>query len=642
MESTEQQIRFCTSSDGVSLAYATVGEGPPLVKAANWLNHLEYDWNTPVWRHWITELSRDHTFIRYDERGCGLSDWNVQKFSLDAWVNDLEAVVAANNLDRFPLLGISQGGPIAITYTYRHPEKVSHLILYGSYAAGLRRRDLPQEVREEAEMFLQLIRVGWGKGHSAFRQVFTSLFMPEATREQADWFNKLQRVSSSPENAARMLDAFFELDVRDLAQKLDVPTLVLHAEGDLRIPFVEGRRLASLIPNSRFVPLEGKNHIMLRTEPAWRRFLSEVRSFLGVPENGEKKTLLRSDGAATVVTESRWKEISSLFQRAAQLRKPERDELLASVTDPVLRRELKSLLEQDDSESLMPRLDEMVRGSVIAFGESVDNFSGRSISHYRVMEKLGEGGMGTVYKAHDNSLDRFVALKFLPSYLSARKDLKHRFVLEAKAAAALDHPNICTIYEIGEASDGQLYISMPCYQGETIKEKIQRGPLTVDESTNYLTQAAEGLAQAHAAGIVHRDIKPANLFVTTRGQLKILDFGVAKVSEVNLTGSGVLIGTMAYMSPEQADGAVTDHRSDIWSLGVVFYEMLTGRHPFAGEMDQPSLSAIREQQPPPLAEQVSEISPQLEEIVGRLLAKKPDDRYAQIDELIKSLEVLKS
>jgi pimeloyl-ACP methyl ester carboxylesterase len=237
MKNNKQQIRFCTSSDGVSLAYATIGSGPPLVKAANWLNHLEYDWKSPVWNHWITELSRHHTLVRYDERGCGLSDWNVEEFSLEVWVRDLEAVVEASKLERFPLLGLSQGGPIAITYAVRHPEKVSHLILYGSYALGLKQRNLPRKALEEAEVFSQLIRVGWGKDHAAFRQVFTSLFMPEATAEEAGWFNELQRVSCSPENAARMLEGFFNLNVTDLATQLNVPTLVLHAHGDLRIPF---------------------------------------------------------------------------------------------------------------------------------------------------------------------------------------------------------------------------------------------------------------------------------------------------------------------------------------------------------------------------------------------------------------------
>ena len=216
---TDQQIRFCTSSDGVGIAYATIGSGPPLVKAANWLSHLEVDGKSPVWRHWIRELSRHNTLVRYDERGCGLSDWNVEDFSLEAWVRDLEAVVDALELERFPLLGISQGGPIAIAYATRHPERVSHLILYGSYARGVSHRGLSDQDREERELLLRLIRVGWGKDHPAFRQVFTSLFIPDGTTEQMQWFNELQRVSATPENAARMCAAFCSLDVRALAPR---------------------------------------------------------------------------------------------------------------------------------------------------------------------------------------------------------------------------------------------------------------------------------------------------------------------------------------------------------------------------------------------------------------------------------------
>ncbi|MGH7578577.1 MAG: alpha/beta fold hydrolase, partial [Gemmatimonadales bacterium] len=200
----EQQIRFCTSSDGARVAYATTGNGPPLVKAANWLSHLEFDWNSPVWRHWIRELSRDHTLVRYDERGCGLSDWAAEEFSLDAWVRDLEAVVDRLGLERFPLLGISQGGPIAIAYALRHPERVSRLILYGSYSRGRGHRNLSEREREEREVMLRMIAVGWGQDHAAFRQVFTSLFIPEGSPEQVHWFNELQRVSASPENAVRI------------------------------------------------------------------------------------------------------------------------------------------------------------------------------------------------------------------------------------------------------------------------------------------------------------------------------------------------------------------------------------------------------------------------------------------------------
>ncbi len=645
MTSNSQQIRFCTSTDNVSLAYATVGTGPPLVKAANWLSHLEFDWNSPVWRHWLTELSRNHTLIRYDERGTGLSDWNVDEFSLEAWVRDLEAVVEATKLERFPLLGISQGGPIAIAYAVKHPDKVSHLILYGSYAAGFLHRSLTQKELEEAEILLQLIKVGWGKEHAAFRQVFTSLFIPDASPEQANWFNQLQRVSTSPENAVRMLNGFHNLDVRDLAVKLDVPTLVLHAKGELRIPFSEGRRLATLIPNSRLVTLDSRNHILLQTEPAWRHFLSEVRAFLGVDTPDEHATFLKAHErtqASVQVTQSRWSEISALFEEAADLNPDQRKQLLDGISDSALRHQVATLLEEDVSAGVAPELTEFIKGSVLSLGEDLDNLEGRTVSHYRIIEKLGEGGMGTIYKALDARLDRFVALKFLPPYLSARQDLKERFIQEAKAAAALDHANICTVFEIGEAQGGQLYISMPCYEGETLKEKIERGPLLLEEALDYAIQTAEGLAIAHAAGIVHRDIKPANLFVTTRGQVKILDFGVAKVADINLTDAGMLVGTLAYMSPEQAEGKKADHRTDMWSLGVVLYEMLTGRHPFRGESESVSLLGIKHEEPISVSSLRSEAPANLDVIVLRLLAKQAWQRYHRLEELITDLQEVRT
>jgi DNA-binding SARP family transcriptional activator/pimeloyl-ACP methyl ester carboxylesterase len=275
-----QTIRFCTSPDGVRLAYAVVGEGPVLVKAANWLSHLEYDWNSPVWRHWLTGLASNRTLVRYDERGCGLSDWNVEDFSLDAWVLDLETVVDALGLERFPLLGISQGASIAITYAVRHPERVSHLILYGGYARGRSHRDLTPKQREELDVMLQLIKIGWGKEHPAFRQVFSMLFLPEGTPEQLHAFNELERITTTPEIAARIVSGFQVIDVRDQAEQVTQPTLVLHSKYELRIPFEEGRLMAALIPNARLVPLESKNHILLEGEPAWRRFLDEVNTFL--------------------------------------------------------------------------------------------------------------------------------------------------------------------------------------------------------------------------------------------------------------------------------------------------------------------------------------------------------------------------
>jgi pimeloyl-ACP methyl ester carboxylesterase len=285
----QQEVRFCTAPDGVRIAWASTGRGPPLVKAANWLNHLEFDLRSPVWRHWLSGLSATHRLIRYDERGCGLSDWDVPDFSLEHWVQDLEAVVEASGVERFPLLGISQGGPVAITYAVRHPERVTHLILYGIYARGWAHRGLSPEALAREEALITLTRSGWGQDTPAYRQLFSGLFVPDANEEELKWFNELQRISTSPENAVRFQRAFAEIDVSDLLPQVSVPTLLLHVRNDARIPFAEGRRIAGLIPGCRFVALEGRNHVLLGREPAWRAFLDEVRRFLGVeaPREGE-------------------------------------------------------------------------------------------------------------------------------------------------------------------------------------------------------------------------------------------------------------------------------------------------------------------------------------------------------------------
>ena len=275
-----QTIRFCTSPDGTRIAVASIGSGPPLVRAAHWLSHVEYDLQSPVWRPWLTELSRDHSYVRYDQRGCGLSDREVTDLSLDAWVSDLEAVVDALGLKRFPLFGMSQGGAVAIAYAAWHPERVSHLVFAGAYARGSLRRGGNEVERLEAQTLVNLIRVGWGRSHSAFRQVFPNRFIPRGTPEQLRWWGDLEQVSANPDVAARTLEAFQQMDVSELAERLSVPTLILHARGDVAVPFDEGRRLAALIPGARFVPLESDNHVLLDTEAAWPVFLSEIRAFL--------------------------------------------------------------------------------------------------------------------------------------------------------------------------------------------------------------------------------------------------------------------------------------------------------------------------------------------------------------------------
>lgn len=278
----KQDIHRTTTADGTSIAFAVLGDGPPLVKTANWLNHLEFDLQSPVWSHWFRELSRDHRLIRYDERGCGLSDWDTTHAGLDTWVADLEAVVDAAGLDRFPLLGISQGGPVAIAYAVRHPQRVTRLVLYGTYARGWARRDAPQQELDEREAMLTLTRLGWGRDLPAYREPFTQTFIPGATDEQRDWFNELQRITCSPENAVALQRAMGEIDIDALLPQLAVPTLVLHARGDMRCSFAEGQRIAERIPGSRFVALESDNHLLLENEPAWPDFLRHVRAFLGV------------------------------------------------------------------------------------------------------------------------------------------------------------------------------------------------------------------------------------------------------------------------------------------------------------------------------------------------------------------------
>jgi pimeloyl-ACP methyl ester carboxylesterase/DNA-binding winged helix-turn-helix (wHTH) protein len=275
-----QEVQFCTASDGVRIAYAAVGTGPPLVKAANWLNHLEYDWQSPIWSHVLRATAARHRLIRYDERGNGLSDWDVEDISLDAFVRDLESVVDANGLKKFPLLGISQGCAVSIAYAVRHPERVSQLVLYGGYARGRRQRGQQGEV-DQADALLTLMRQGWGRENPAFRQIFTSLFIPDATAEQARWFNDLQRMTTSPENAVRIRRTLDEIDVMELLPHVRAPTLVLHCRNDAVQPFEEGRRMAAGISGSRFVALEGSNHLILEHEPAWTRLLDEVTRFLG-------------------------------------------------------------------------------------------------------------------------------------------------------------------------------------------------------------------------------------------------------------------------------------------------------------------------------------------------------------------------
>ena len=294
----EQEIKFFISFDGVRIAYATVGEGPPLIMAATFLRHLEYDWQSPIWQHWLDTLARSHTLIRYDERGCGLSDWDVNDISFDAWVRDLEGLVEHLGLERFRLLALSQAGAVAITYAARHPEKVSHLILHGAYARGrFHRADNPRAT-EEAQTLLSLTRLGWGRDNPAFRQVFSLQLMPDATKEQLNWYDELMRVSMTPENAARAEAIMYNINILDILPEVTAPTLVTHCRNDAAVPFNEGRILASEIRGARFVPLASKNHLLLPDEPAWEHFVQETHRFVVTePQTFPRLPVSRSQAA---------------------------------------------------------------------------------------------------------------------------------------------------------------------------------------------------------------------------------------------------------------------------------------------------------------------------------------------------------
>lgn len=275
----EQDIRYCQADDGTSIAYAISGQGYPLVKAANWLSHLEFDHESPVWRHWWRELASRYQLVRYDTRGGGLSDWEPAVTNFDAWVEDLHRVVEASGVQRFALFGMSQGVSVAVAYAAKYPERISHLILYGGFVRGQPRRGDPLEV-ERFQLIQHLIRVGWGDPKHAFRQVFGALFIPDGTSDQFKWFDELQRASMSAKNAAEFAREAHEIDLRPILGEIHVPTLVLHANRDAAVPFAESKIIAGGIKGAKLKVLDSNNHILFDHEPAWPQFLQEVDAFI--------------------------------------------------------------------------------------------------------------------------------------------------------------------------------------------------------------------------------------------------------------------------------------------------------------------------------------------------------------------------
>jgi len=275
-----QRVSFCKTADGVNLAVAVAGEGKTVVKAGNWLTHVEHDWNSPIWASLNQTLASHFRFVRFDGRGYGLSDWDVETLGIEASVQDLETVVDAHGLERISLLGISQGAAAAVTYAARHPERVDKMVIHGGYARGRKRRNSRKQ-EEDADLFLALMSHGWGDEHSAFMRAFSSIFLPRGTAEQISWFTELQNLTASAQNAVRLRQANDIVEVSELLPQVQAETLVLHSRYDAVVPLQEGRLLATSIPRARFVELESDNHLILPQEPAWPKFIAEMVGFLG-------------------------------------------------------------------------------------------------------------------------------------------------------------------------------------------------------------------------------------------------------------------------------------------------------------------------------------------------------------------------
>jgi pimeloyl-ACP methyl ester carboxylesterase/DNA-binding CsgD family transcriptional regulator len=313
----EQTIRFVTTGDGVKLAYGVSGNGPPLLKTANWLNHLEFDWESPVWNHWFNLFSTHNTLHRYDIRGSGLSDWTDSKISFEQQVADLECIVEAAGLQKFALLGISQGASVAIEFAVRHPERVTHLVLHGGFARGWMKRSA--ETERAGRAWVELVRVGWGTRASAYRRMFAELFIPKASEEQIDWFTEMQQRSTTPELAARIMEASGAIDVMHRLPLVRTPTLVMHPRHDLIVPFDQGRFIAAGVPNARFVEFDSGNHLLLEGEPSWQKFQDVVAEFLGwqrdLPRRRAGDALMADEELAALT--SREREILDLVAGGA-------------------------------------------------------------------------------------------------------------------------------------------------------------------------------------------------------------------------------------------------------------------------------------------------------------------------------------
>lgn len=636
MSGSEKSIQFCNTPDNTKIAYVKTGEGLPILKTGNWLSNISTDFENFLWKHFFTEFSKDNKLIAFDQRGFGQSEKNVNDFSLEAQTSDIETIVSESNLENFCLIGFSNGAVSAINYAARHPEKVRKLILFGSGASFNLTDNFNQFEAQRIRKSLQIIKSNWENEN--FQNKCESKIFHDLSDENLNSFNQLRNISCSAETAFQALKIFFETDISETAKKIKCPTLIFHSLYDEIVPFSQSGLLADLIPESKMILLDSKNHFLLESEPAWSEFLFETKSFLqeknsAIADPFEETEI---DLQATIPMEdARWEKVGALFAEAMNLPSEERRNVLNQIDEDAidLRREVEALIENAENGNL-----KSVNFTAKNFSQ-IENeiYENRIILHYKILQKLGSGGMGVVFRAMDLKLEREIALKFLPRRYNSNPAMKERFKREARAAAALDHPNIGGVFEVGETNDGRLYIAMPFYKGKTLKEKIFEKSITVRNAVEFTAQIADGLEHAHRKGIVHRDIKPENIMICEDGGLKILDFGIAKIADAEATQKGLLLGTISYMSPEQAAGETVDPRTDLWSLGLVLYEMLTGRQPFKNDEISTMISTILLREPTPVSQITENIPPELEKVVIKSLRKNKSERYQTAREFFEDL-----
>lgn len=601
----DQRTGHCTTPDGVRIAYTTTGGGRPLVLAAGWCTFIALPSASSPIDQLVAVAARWGRLVRHDPRGSGLSDREVADFSLDALVGDLQAVVDALELERFRLIGISDGCATAIEYAARHADRVERVALIGGSARGWERwGSQAGSARRRALNSLEARSKQDGRDDE-LQALVRSALAPDVDGGSLA-AAELEQAMPAPRAASLILGAAAELDLTHRLPDLRLPTLVVHSREDPGAPFEEGVALARGIPGAQLLVLSSRHTLARPDEPAWGELCRGLEAFFtGDREAADLSGFLVTGGAVRA---------SLLDGIAAALGVG----TAGSGTDPT--------------------------------DAGDDPLIGSSVGRYLVTGRLGVGGMGVVYCALDTRLERQVAIKFLPEDRVGDPRALERFELEARAVSALNHPNICVLHEVGEHL-GRPFLVLELLQGETLDQVLAGGPIPTARALEIAAAVADGLDAAHEAGILHRDIKPGNLFVTRRGHIKILDFGIAKLmpkpaetdaglvadeQQRSLTRPGTAIGTFAFMSPEQIRDEELDGRTDIFSLGAVLYEMLAGTRAFSGATAGGTIGAILREDPPSLADQG--IDPRVQAVVARALAKDRERRWSSAGELRDALE----